>query len=53
MDDPVGRCSGGAEAGEKFPVDLPEIWILALVIIKRGENPLRRKSKGSLALIIS
>ena len=34
-------------------MDPPEKWILALVVIKRGENPLRRKGKGSLALIVS
>lgn len=34
-------------------MDLLEKWIPALVVIKRGENPLRLKGKGSLALIVS
>ena len=48
----VGERCGGAEAGSRGPVDPPETRILAVVAKKLGENPNRRRGKGSLSTVV-
>ena len=49
----VGRRSVWAEAGLRSPVDRIDLRILAGVATKMGENPIRRKDKGSSAMLVT
>lgn len=49
----VRRCSDGDKASAKVLVNPSETRIPVLVATKNNENLFRRKSKASLALIIS
>lgn len=49
----VGRRSVWVEAGLRSPVDRIDLRILARVATKMGENPIRRKDKGSSAMLVT
>ena len=47
-----GGVEAGTKPGREIRVDRPRVQIPVVVAAKSGENPLRRKSKGSWPMFV-